>query len=56
MPCGKKEFFDYFTRIVMFSIQYLFGQKKGIPQEPIRPFSYIDKEVSFVNKVDGTVI
>jgi hypothetical protein len=40
----------------MFNFQNLFGQKKGKPQEPIRPFSYIEKEVSFVNQVDGTVL
>lgn len=40
----------------MLSIQNLFGQKKSKPQEPIRPFSYIEKEVTFVNQADGTVL
>ena len=30
--------------------------KKKRPQEPKRPFSYIEKEVSFTNNVDGTVL
>lgn len=45
-----------FISICMFGIQNLFGQKKGKPQDPVRPFSYIEKEVSFINKVDGTIL
>jgi len=30
--------------------------KKRKPQEPVRPFTYIEKEVSFTNSFDGTIL
>ena len=45
-----------FSIILICISMNLFGQKKGKPQEPIRPFSYIEKEVTFTNKLDGTVL
>lgn len=34
----------------------VFSQEKKREQEPVRPFSYVEKEVSFTNPADGTVL
>jgi dienelactone hydrolase len=42
------------TSILLY--QNLFSQEMKKPQEPIRPFDYVEKEVSFTNPIDGTVL
>lgn len=49
------------TLILFLIFMKLFGfnisaQKQRRPQEPMRPFPYIEKEVTFTNPIDGTIL